>query len=163
MKQQGQTLIEVVISLATVVVIITSITFAVTSSLNNADFTKNQTFASNFAQQGIEIIRAMRNNSYNNFNSLSGSYCLADNCNSITNVSGDVCGPKGGIAGCGQNTGNIFVRQVDLEVLSSTCNNVATKATVTVSWTDGKCASQVFCHNVKAITCLSDFGVIPTP
>lgn len=163
-NSKGQSLIEVLVSLSTVVIVITSITYAVISALQNAEFSKNQNFATQFAQQGLEIARSTRNSDYKLFSSLSGSYCVASTCSTISTSLGDKCGLKSDSNGCGQNI-DIFVRQVDFGRASATCGTIATKVTSTVAWADSKCTSRsnIFCHNVNLSTCLSDYLVLPTP
>ncbi len=162
-KNNGQTLIEVLVALGTAVVIISAITVAVLSALSNSEFENNQSLATDYSQQGMEIVRSMRNNNYGDFKKLSGTYCLAKSCTSLSDSQGASCGPKG--VSCGQNV-DLFVREVAID--TSENNNCVvngthfTQATTTVYWADSKCTSRtnLFCHKVAITGCLSDAGVV---
>src|SRR5260221_11589392 len=96
-NQHGQTLIEVLLSMAVATIIITAITFAVINSLKNSQFSKNQTLATQYTQQGLEIIRSMRYSNYAAYIGTSGIYCLDDSaaCSlGVNNTSGGPCGPS---------------------------------------------------------------------
>lgn len=172
-SQKGQSLIEVLVGLATAAVITGAITVATISALNNAVFSKNQNLANTYAQQGIEIVRNMRDRNYSTFTELNGDYCLAKSCTDINpsnSSTNDPCGKKSIL--CAQNVGgenaDIFVRQVSVDPNSTYCQDgtdaltQATQVTVNVSWFDSKCgSSSVFCHTVKLSTCLSTYNTIP--
>lgn len=157
-ENKGQSLIEILLSLATIVVIITAITYAVISSLKNTEFGKDQNLSTSYAQQGLELVRNMRNNDYATFQSLSGLYCLAKKCTTLSANPGDPCGIAGSL-GCGQNV-DTYVRQITVEQNSGTCNSAGAKVLVTVSWTDTECnkAPSVFCHNVSLLSCLTNIN-----
>lgn len=169
---EGQSLVEVLVGLATAVLIIGAITAATIAALSNATFSKNQNLATSYAQQGIEIVRNLRDRDYASFSELSGTYCLAKACNRIDPTSADPqdpCGPKQIL--CDQNASgenaDIFVRQVFVDKTSSYCKDTTqqtsqgTQVTVNVSWFDSKCGtSQVFCHSVKLSTCLSTYNAV---
>ena len=59
-SQSGQSLLEVAVSLGLVTVIITILTVTTLNGLKNSQFAKNQVLASSFAQQGIELVKSMR-------------------------------------------------------------------------------------------------------
>lgn len=154
-NQKGQVLIEALIALGVAVIIIAAITTIIISSLNNAVTAKNQDMASGYAKQGIETVRNIAKNSWNNFLAMDNiSYCLDKNTSSLT--------PKG-INGCGQNVDN-FVREITINHLSTRCeydnpdNPINTHVLVSVYWTDGKCTDRdnLFCHNVKLESCFSN-------
>ncbi|SRR5260221_644933 len=163
MKKNGQTLIEVLVGLASAVVILSAITLATVTALNNTEFSQNQNLATSYVQQGMEIVRNMRDTNFSTFNALSDHYCLASSCTALTAGVGP-CGSSLTQAACGQNVSN-FVREVEIEKASSTCQGVNTKVTVTVSWFDTKCRSSTapFCHSVSSSTCFSDATVAPKP
>lgn len=173
--EKGQSLIEVLVGLATAVLIMGAMTVATVSALNNAEFSKNQHSAVQYAQQGVEIVRNLRDRDYALFSQLSGDYCLAKSCTSLDPTSDnpqDPCGPKSII--CSQNVGgenaDIFVRQVSVyqnganaaDCSDATQSNTqAAKVVVNVSWFDAKCgSSNIFCHTVTSSTCLSTFNTI---
>jgi len=59
-KDSGQSLIEVIAALAVMVLVILALIIVTTISIRNATFAKNQTLATKFAQEGIEEVRAYR-------------------------------------------------------------------------------------------------------
>lgn len=154
---KGQTLIELLASFSIAIVLVSAIVIVVVSALSNTQFSKNQSIATQYSQQGIEIIRQMRDNDFGTFNAFSGNYCLDKNS---TNPR-----LKGSVP-CGLNIDNIFVREVIIEKNSLSCpiqGSNATKVTVLTSWSDSKCPESVFCHSAKLVSCLSNVNVVPTP
>ena len=162
-KEKGQTLIEALVALAAAVAVVYAISTAVISALSNAQFSKNQVLATQYAQQGIEIMRQLRDSDWSTFYSYNDSgsslyYCLDKNSKSIRSQG----------TGCGQNVDN-FIREVQIQKNSSDCRTPsgitnAARITVIVKWSDGKCpAGDAYCHKVQLASCLSDFQVISTP
>lgn len=155
---KGQTLIEVLVALGVAIVLIFAITIIVINTLNNAVFSKNQNLATQIAQEGMELVRKQKQSNQATFNSLSGDYCLGKEQTILS--------PK--VIDCSQNV-DIFKREIkinrsDLGSCDTPSANDA-KVIVTVLWFDNKCTStaNLFCHNVKLISCFSDVANIPTP
>ncbi|MDO8604889.1 MAG: prepilin-type N-terminal cleavage/methylation domain-containing protein [bacterium] len=115
---KGQTMIEVLLALAIGVIIIAGISKAVNTSLSNSQFSKNQSSANQYAQEGMEIVRNLR--------PTPGSYCLAKGTTVLT--SEDIA------VGCPQNV-DAFAREVNIQGTGTGVKNV----TVTVGWSDSKC------------------------
>jgi type II secretory pathway pseudopilin PulG len=163
----GQTLVELLIALSIAIVVITSMTIAVVSSLNNAAFSKNQTLATQYAQEGMEIVKQMQVSNYQTFSSLSGRYCLSQTCSALTTSTGS-CGlnSNGNVANCSTNVNsNLFIRQIDMFLPGSAqakCLNT-TQATVSVLWTDGKCPANTYCHSEQIVSCFSNANIAPAP
>lgn len=163
-KEKGQTLIEALVALAAAVAVVYAISTAVISALSNAQFSKNQVLATQYAQQGIEIVRQIRDSDWTTFSTyladVTNYYCLDKNSKSLR--------PQG--LGCGLNADN-FIREVQIQKNSSDCRppspfrtTNAARVTVIVKWSDGKCAAgDAYCHKVQLASCLSDFQVISTP
>ena len=148
---KGQTLIEVLVALAAAGVVITAITAVVTTSLSNAQYIRDQNSATNYAEQGMEIIRHLRDSDIASFRSYSGDYCLGKGQTSLgTNQSN-----------CGINVDN-FERAVSIDQSPGCAANVA-KVTLTVSWTDGRCINNANCHKIPLVTCLSTNNLVPAP
>lgn len=164
-KNKGQTLIEVLVALAAIVVVTSAITVSVISALHNAEYSKTANLATQYAQQAMEQIKSMRNTDYANFASLVGNYCYAKACTKLasTNDTSNPCWQKQGQY-CLQNV-DTFVREIGIEQTSPTCGGVATKITVTVSWSDSKCTDRIhlYCHQEALVSCLSDYQVVPLP
>lgn len=166
MKERGQTLVEVLIGLVSMAIVISAITVVSISSLDNAQYSKNQSLATSYAQQGIELIRTIRNTDYATFSGLSGTYCLAKGCTTLNNSATSSINP------CGrenasppkcypEQNADFFVRDVTITPSSLLCQS-QWQVQVTVSWYDGKCAASTFCHHVDERSCLSNY-LVPTP
>ncbi|MDE2026450.1 MAG: type II secretion system protein [Patescibacteria group bacterium] len=170
--QKGQTLIEVLVALSVITLIVTSITIAVVTSLNNAEFVKNQNLATQYAQQGMEMMRFMRNTNYGEFVGLSQHYCLADTCRQVETDSTApdyaTCGPNPGV--CNPNVNNTFVREITVYnnppgAGSPNQCQFGTYVISSVSWADNKCTSRSnpYCHSVNISSCFSSGDVISAP
>lgn len=59
-KEKGQSLIEVVGALAIALIVILALVRVTVTSMRNANFAKNQALATQYAQEGMEKIRAYR-------------------------------------------------------------------------------------------------------
>lgn len=59
-KNQGQSLIEMVVAIAVVLIVIVALVAITTVSIRNANFSRNQALATKYAQEGIEKVRAYR-------------------------------------------------------------------------------------------------------
>lgn len=149
---KGQTLLEGVLALGVIAFVLSGIAVTVAFSLNNANFGKNQSLATQHAQEGIEILRKIRNKDYFGFKSYSGNYCLEKGASSLPPATG----------GCTVPNIDAFIRSVLIEQTPGCAANVA-KATVKVSWIDGKCQSGIYCHESKLISCLSTINPIQAP
>lgn len=162
-KQKGQMLIEALAALTTAIFVVSAITIVVINALNNSQYSKNQSTASQYTQQGIEAIRQLRDNNWNTFNAYSsGSYCLDKDSTILTVRNGTIQGCASGTDTLGQNV-DLFARRVDIQKNSPDCGNNSTKITVVTSWNDSKCTStsNLFCHESKSISCLSDITTSP--
>lgn len=165
-QKKGQTLVEVLVAMGIAVIGISAIGSAVVSGLNNGIYSKNQHLATQYAQEGMDIIKQLQISNVQAFTNLSGRYCLAQTC--ATLVSGVAsCGSNdhGNGANCVQNVNNFFIRQVDILPIGSAnakCVNTM-QATVSVLWTDGKCPIGTFCHNQQVVACFSNVNAVATP
>lgn len=73
-KEVGQSLVELVVVVAAMVIVVGALTFATIASLRNAQFSKNQAQATKLAQEGIERVRTGRDrNQLINHNGFLGS------------------------------------------------------------------------------------------
>jgi hypothetical protein len=150
MNKKGQGLVEALIALGAAVVIISAITVAVVTAVNNSDYSKSQNLATGYAQQGMEIVKQ---DSQLDWVSLQASI----------SASTVWCLPQGStdfspVLPCTVNIGERFVRQLDFDLPLSTCTgNGIHRVTVTVKWTDGKCSSSLdYCHKVVLDSCIAD-------
>ena len=162
-KQEGQTLLEVLLAFSVSILVLGAIILGITTSLSNTQYTKNQGLANSYAQEGMAVIRQKRDSDWNYFNAMAGSYCLDGNLALTSSLN------------CGQNVG-FFSRQIQIgagntsdcvginptltvaETLSVR-QPIGKKVTVAVSWSDNKCPADVgnpYCHKVEITTCLSN-------
>jgi len=163
-SESGQTLLEAVVALATAVVIISAMTVIVLSSLNNAQFSKNQNQATQYAQQAVEFLKNLSQSNWATFATYTlTNYCMPSD-NSLPARVGLSCGPN-------PNVG-IFLREVTINQYAA--GNIDTSCVptsvaralvaVSVGWADSKCTSttDIYCHKVKLISCIYS-TTIPTP
>lgn len=151
-KNKGSALVETLIALGVAVLIIGAITGSVISSLRNAEYAKKQNIATQYAQQGIEIIRGKVRTGWNSVEA--GNYCLAEGSTTLV---------EKGIETCWINVENEYSRIVSVNNSNSTpCGsegNPAKKVDVSVMWTDNRC-SNPFCHDITLSSCFTNFNEI---
>ncbi|MBI4078677.1 MAG: hypothetical protein HY429_00025 [Candidatus Levybacteria bacterium] len=152
----GQTLVEFVVVLSGIVVVVTTVTSVVITALVNAQFGKNQKVATQYAQEGMEIVRRIRDAQYTSFTALSeGTYCLDKNSQEFV--------PKyGSEAGCATSAGgnpanvDIYARSIVIDKNATSCGTSTdlTKVIVAVAWSDGRCPSDnPFCRKSELSSC----------
>jgi Tfp pilus assembly protein PilV len=143
------------VALGIAVAIIAAIANLVISSLSNTTFSKNQNLATIYAQEAIETVRKLVNQSYTQFktNYTGSIYCL-DEDNNLLISSGSCSNVKTGI----------FIREVEFEHISPDCQDNL-KAQITVSWSDNKCTDNLdlYCHEVALSSCFVDINEIQSP
>lgn len=152
-SQKGQSLIEAMVALGAAVLVVSAITIAVVSALNNVQYAKNQNLATQYAQQGLENMRQTGLSNWALLSSYSsGRYCLDQSKTVLSAI-------NPATNSCGQNMGS-FSREIDLEQGSlSNCNgNISVN--VIVAWGDGKCTTSgnPLCHTVVLNSCLSNYN-----
>ncbi len=148
-NMKGQTLIEVLVALGLIGVIATVLSTVVLTSLGNARFSKDQSLATQYAQEGLEIIRLLRDKNYTVFRNISnGTYCLAKDAEDLS-------------PDCQTANVDNFLRRVT--VVQAGCAVSVARVSVIVSWQDSKCASgNPYCRNSNLETCLSTVNPVPT-
>jgi len=149
---KGQTLIEVLVALAIAVVVVTSITILSITSLNNAQFVRDQEQATKYAQEGIEVMRALRNSNYAGFAAYNNTYCLGAGRQTLGSPAGD-CTPT--------KIDNKFVRSVQIQ--QDGCGTSLSSVVVTVAWNDGKCAGSSLCHSSNNSSCFTTVPPVTGP
>lgn len=154
MKNQfGQSLVEALVALGAAIVVISAVVVATITALNNADFSKNQNLATQYAQQAMEILRQQSETNWNSFSAYSGKYCLSKGSSTLI--------PAG--ATCPVNVDNFFIRTINIAQNNANCSGAA-KVSVIVSWNDGKCnSSSSYCHNVTLDSCLANINNTLSP
>lgn len=158
-NNKGQTIIEAVIALASILLTLTAISIAIGTSLNNSEFLKNQSLASKYAQQGMEQVRYLKNSSPQSFDSYIGVQCMGED---KVLVPGG-CNP----ANQGAIIDNLYKREIEFVHGSSECGTKPTTAPssppesgiqvkVSVYWSSSKCgSSNTFCHQSQLVSCFS--------
>lgn len=168
--QLGQSLVEVLMALGVAAMLLSAITVVVVSSLRNAKFSENQNRASQYALQGMEIIRQIRDEESNLDKYQDTFYCLGEGA-SLTRRN----------PGCGANIGkkdigsdvvlpDIYKREAEIwrpveedekKVAGPSdgnkpCKNDTYYVAVSVSWWDNACSeTSDFCHKAKIVSCLA--------
>lgn len=90
--QAGQTLVEAVVVVGVVAILVTGLIAGTTASLRSAQSGRTRTQAVAYAQEGMEIVRGVRDTNWSTFQSLSGSYCLGSD-HALTTSAG-TCSPN---------------------------------------------------------------------
>lgn len=143
MKNSGQSLFEVVVALAISALVIVALVSLVSNSIRNANFSRNKSEASNYAQEASEWLRGQRDSDVTLFvtNTLTPNWCFANlNWNASGNCSSGSVIP-----------GTIFKRSGSFSTSVENGKNIV-KATILVSWTDSQGT-----HNVESVTNFSDW------
>jgi type II secretory pathway pseudopilin PulG len=140
MLQKGQTLLEVLVALAAMVVILTSITAVVLSSLKQSSTSSVLTRATQYAQEGIELAKG-----YSDLE-MGKTYCLNADGNHTDKRTCDTTANIGGKFRRQLTTGNAGINNKE-------CHDLL-KLTVSVSWTDSACIGGSYCHTIPINTCL---------
>ncbi|MBI2621564.1 MAG: hypothetical protein HYW63_02855 [Candidatus Levybacteria bacterium] len=147
-NQNGQALIEALLALAFAVVIITAVVIAVINALSNTNFTKNQNLGTQYAQEGLDLARNMKDSDYDGFKALANPspryYCITDG-DFLYIPPDQPC-----------IVGNDFSRHIYIFHGSPLCEANSSFVSSTVSWTDSKCTDGSNCHKIQLDSCFSD-------
>lgn len=141
---KGQSLFEVVVAIAISALIITAIVALVTNSIRNSTYSKNESLATDSAQQLLEWLRGQRDLDVTTFlskidSSVSGgssTYCFINlDWSKPTFGTKPICK-----TGTDEIPGTIFLREATFSQvpLSQTNNKTVFNAEVVVSWTDSQ-------------------------
>ncbi len=149
---KGETLVEVLVALGIITVVASALVGVVVTSMGNTRFSKDQNQATQYAQEGMEIVRQKRDDDYAAFRAIAtGTYCLDGGSTTLD--------PDCTTANVGS-----YLRKVTIgQSLATRCALDVARVTVTVSWQDSKCpAANMFCHASKLESCLSSVNPVPT-
>lgn len=156
MKQQyGFSMIEILIALSALIILASATAIAVSNSLSNSFRSKNQNLATQYAEQGMEIMKKMNITDYQTFSQLSGDYCLDKTCTKLDSNVPKCWKPA---SSCSQNIDNFFIRDVAVtqKLANIHCNNQNTEVVVTVSWVDGSCPANQYCQHTVLSSCFTN-------
>lgn len=148
---KGQSLIEILLSFALLTIVLTGIVISITSALSNATYAKNQAQASQYGQEGLEMIRGIRDSDYASFKGKSGNFCFGSDDTTLGSPT-SACNTK--------NVGE-FIRSVYID--QSGCGVNLAKVTITVAWRDGKCAAGSYCRKSNIVSCFSTVSPLQSP
>jgi Tfp pilus assembly protein PilV len=161
-RQKGQTLLEILLAFSVSIVVLSTLIFGIIVSLSNTQYTKNQNLANSYAQEGMAVVRQIRDSGGNLKDSYTTNtaYCLGQDTMELKELTlpDQNCWAQSPVGG-------IFSREVKFEHESSSCCNTQTcadnirgsKGTLKVSWSSNKCPVDApLCHDVELITCFSN-------
>ncbi|MBP7832502.1 MAG: prepilin-type N-terminal cleavage/methylation domain-containing protein [Candidatus Levybacteria bacterium] len=163
-NHKGQTMIEALIALSIILTIMSATTVAVVTSLNNANFIKEQTQANKLAQEGMEYLRYQITNNiqvgsndafatYSTYNNAYGR-CMTPSFTMTTWApSTFICPASELIEGKFSRTVRFTTTQCDT---SGAVFTNGLRAIVTVYWRDGKCTSSSYCHSQEVTSCFTN-------
>jgi type II secretory pathway pseudopilin PulG len=137
-RENGQTLLEVLVALAAVIIILSAITTAALLSLRQSVGSSSETRASQLAQEGLELMKSQVGTI-----SQDTLACLGDT------------GTLEPVTAC-QDIANLeqtYRRTVSVTTDPTQCATLK-KVTVTVFWNDAVCRNQALCHTTPLTTCL---------
>lgn len=120
--QSGQTLAEVVVAIGVIVLLVTGLIVGTSVTLKASQYSKARSQAVQYAQEGVELARSLRDSSWTSFFALAGTSQCLDKNGVRTPMSGN----------CPVNIDNIYTRQVTFM-----WSDPRMKLDVVVSWIDG--------------------------
>lgn len=135
--EKGQSLIELVVSLAIAILVLSSLAFAIITSLRNAQFAKNQAQATKLAQESLEKIRSLRDR-----NGVVDSYYFNDLWSRPLSCAEGTCYyffNQSGVLTEGNSVETIvpnFTRQIQIEDISAATSATQKQITAVVRWND---------------------------
>lgn len=140
MRNKGFTLIEVIVSMSIISFVSVGIMFSITLSLSSANRAKNNLIAANLAQEGLEIVRSIRDRDWHLGSAFgtslaNGTYRVDWNSQSFISFS-DVFLKKDSVGLYGYMTGpdTIFKRKIIIEDSVQNPAAVEKVAKVEISW-----------------------------
>lgn len=160
-SSKGSVLLEAVVALGVIVVVMTAMAVIITSALANATFIKNQNRANKYAQEGIDIVRMVRDSDYRYFDDHYVTILQPDTTGGPT-VNQLCIDQQYDLTSCPSDDPVLnqgFHRSIYIQrqcgVGTSTDSNTF-QVKVDVSWFGGSCGSaDRFCHKAEVVTCLS--------
>lgn len=131
----GQSLFELVVAVGVVALIVMSVVSLVSNSIQNSSFSKNQSLAARYAEEGTEWLRQQRDTDIDNFfkkvQTAPFTWCL--NQEPLTDLAST------SHSACGSTVINQtpFIREVKFTITTPSGKTIAI-ADVKVSWQDAK-------------------------
>jgi Tfp pilus assembly protein PilV len=123
----GQSMVEAVVAVGIVILLVTGLVVATTSTLRTGQMSKVRTKALQYAKDGLEIVRIIKDESWNDL-PLNGTYCLKNQTDLVL---------KDGE--CPMDTDLAFSRFVEFSNNNTcTAEGFCRIVTVTVSWMESE-------------------------
>lgn len=151
-NQKGIILIEAILALGIIIVVMTALVTALVASISSSNFSKDQSLATGYAQEGLELARNLKDSDYEAFTELTSGidYCLGENQTEIS----DEVDPENCPDIDGKFTRSIYIdsdgqNRDDENMCGANSYFVAS----TVAWADSKCRNGDSCHNVELNSC----------
>lgn len=158
LNKKGIILLEAIIALAVIVVVMTALVTALVSSLNNSSFSDQQTVATAYAQEGIDIARNQKNADFATFQTLEGPYPLGQDDTVIPGSSAYLDFKPGD----DRYTRYIYVNNSGMDEngvrFCTQTNSIFVSSTV--SWSDSKCSGSSRCHEVNLTSCFVNLNSV---
>lgn len=160
-SQKGQSMLEAVAALGVIAIVMTALTIAVLLGLGNSGYSKKENIATQYAQQGMELLRNKRETDGTAFWAYTpNSYYIRETDNSLQPLTGsDICAGVTPPATTPKTAGT-YIRTVC--VAADASNGCDKKITVSVWWQDGKCPGNGYCRKASIASCFADLRP-PTP
>lgn len=148
--QEGVSMFELIIAVFIVTIILTSVAVLATSAIRNNTFATNKTRANNYAQEGMDWLRGLRDGSYSDFASkasdLGTTWCIDTLGSGLT--------AQGNCLSTQVIPGTTFIREAKLT--SDVADPDSIEAVVSVSWNDAQGV-----HSVKVVTSFTNWTFLP--
>lgn len=129
-EQAGQSLVEIIVVVGTVVLMVSGLIVATTSALKTTRFSTTKSPSVKYAQEGIEQARKIRDSSWSSFfaykDSPDGLWCL--------NAANAWSSAQGSATNCAGNLSTVFTRTVQF---SWDAPNNRMQVQSVVTWNDG--------------------------
>lgn len=160
-NKKGIILVEAIIAMTVIVMIMTAIVTALISSINSTTYSEEQTIATGYAQEGIEVARNQKNIDWDSISNLSNGYYSLCQGSSLIQSSGSCVID-------GKYTRTIYVNQDGFDNRTSPGSQICLENSIfvasTVTWSDGRCtSSSVDCHKVDLNSCFTNLNYIEAP
>lgn len=128
----GQSLIETVVAVGVVTLIVTGLVAATTSTLQFSQMSKTRTQALQYAKEGLEIVRIIKDAGWTSIPQTDQSYCLSQGQRELGTSTSDACP---------MDIDNIYSRTLSFSHDATCVAPACSKVTVTVSWIENEITS----------------------
>lgn len=151
-NNKGVILIEAILALGVIVIILTALVTALITASSSSSFSKEQSLATGYAQEGLEIARNDKEKDFESFLTLNGDYCLDELESSIYDDTVRVCSG---------NVAEKFTRIVTITNNPTNCGTTDSRFVISrVTWTDSRCEGVAECHRVELNSCFVNLNRI---